>query len=112
MMDDRYIVETPEIVELTYDVAGLGSRCLAATIDTLLIGAILGGMGTPDLVPGFESRDVLVVRAWLVRRSVEPAPQAAALIKFPRMWSTKRGRYCNFSTPGATFGLMRARPTF
>jgi hypothetical protein len=63
--------------------------------------------------PGFESQDMLVVRAWLTRRSVEAPPQAAALIKFPRMWSTKRGRYCNFSTPGAgSYGLMRARPSF
>lgn len=36
-MDDRYLVETPEIVAVAYNVAGIGSRCLAAVVDTLLI---------------------------------------------------------------------------
>lgn len=36
-MDDRYYVETPEVVAIAYDVAGAGSRCLAAAVDTLLI---------------------------------------------------------------------------
>ncbi|EFO81123.1 RDD domain-containing protein [Oscillochloris trichoides DG-6] len=44
-MDDRYLVETPEIVDLAYDVAGLGSRCLAAAIDTLLLLTFLGTLG-------------------------------------------------------------------
>ncbi|NTW03334.1 MAG: RDD family protein [Oscillochloris sp.] len=44
-MNDRYLVETPEVVDLAYDVAGLGSRCLAAVIDTLLILLILGTLG-------------------------------------------------------------------
>ncbi|NJN15230.1 MAG: RDD family protein [Oscillochloris sp.] len=35
--EDRYLVETPEIVSVAYQVAGLGSRCLAAVVDTLLI---------------------------------------------------------------------------
>lgn len=37
-MSDRYLVDTPESIELAYDVAGIGSRFLAATVDTLLIG--------------------------------------------------------------------------
>ncbi len=37
-MDDRcYYVETPEVVPISYTVAGAASRCLAATVDTLLI---------------------------------------------------------------------------
>ncbi|MCX7789369.1 MAG: RDD family protein [Chloroflexaceae bacterium] len=38
LMDDRhYYVETPEVVPISYTVAGAASRCLAATVDTLLI---------------------------------------------------------------------------
>jgi len=37
-MDDRYTVDTPENIEFAYDIAGIGSRFLAAIIDTLLIG--------------------------------------------------------------------------
>ena len=37
-MDDRYTIDTPENIEFAYDIAGIGSRFLAATIDTLLIG--------------------------------------------------------------------------
>ncbi len=36
-MDARYIVDTPENIEFAYDVAGIGSRFLAAIVDTLLI---------------------------------------------------------------------------
>ena len=37
-MDDRYTIDTPENIEFAYDIAGIGSRFLAAMIDTLLIG--------------------------------------------------------------------------
>jgi uncharacterized RDD family membrane protein YckC len=41
--DPRYRVETPERVDLAYDVAGLGSRALAGLIDTIIqIGVLLG----------------------------------------------------------------------
>jgi uncharacterized RDD family membrane protein YckC len=40
-MDDRYTVDTPENIEFAYDIAGIGSRFLAAIIDTLVIGAAL-----------------------------------------------------------------------
>lgn len=33
----HYYVETPEVVPISYRVAGAASRCLAATVDTLLI---------------------------------------------------------------------------
>lgn len=36
-MDDRYIIDTPENITFAYDVAGIGSRFLAAIIDTFLI---------------------------------------------------------------------------
>src|SRR5438067_2220659 len=40
-MDDRYTIDTPENIEFAYDIAGIGSRFLAAIIDTLLIGGAL-----------------------------------------------------------------------
>jgi uncharacterized RDD family membrane protein YckC len=36
-MDDRYTIDTPENIEFAYDIAGIGSRFLAAIIDSLLI---------------------------------------------------------------------------
>jgi uncharacterized RDD family membrane protein YckC len=42
MLDDSlYTVETPEQIELAYDVAGIGSRFLAALIDHIIIAVIL-----------------------------------------------------------------------
>lgn len=40
MLDELYTVETPEQIDLAYDVAGIGSRALAAFIDHLLIAII------------------------------------------------------------------------
>ena len=61
----------------------------------------------------FESPDLLVVRSWLQRRPLEPKPTAPALVQYPRLWNTKRGRYCKFKAPGAgTYAILRARPTF
>ena len=39
--EDRYTVETPEQIDLLYDVAGIGSRFLAALIDHVLLAIIL-----------------------------------------------------------------------
>lgn len=44
-MDDRYYVETPEVVAISYELAGVGSRCIAATIDLLLIALLQAGLG-------------------------------------------------------------------
>ncbi len=102
-MDDRYLVETPEIVDLAYDVAGLGSRCLAAVIDTLLILLILGGLGaalflTVGQLVG-EAGGSLVLAAW-------------ALLSFAGLW----GYYLAFEifwagqTPGKrALGLRAVR---
>jgi uncharacterized RDD family membrane protein YckC len=49
MLDDRYYVETPEVVAIAYDVAGLGSRCVAAAVDTLLILVLQAGLGAAVL---------------------------------------------------------------
>lgn len=37
-MDNRYTIDTPENIEFGYDIAGIGSRFLAAIVDTFLIG--------------------------------------------------------------------------
>lgn len=61
----------------------------------------------------FKNPDMLVVRSWMNRRPLEPTRDAAALVRFPRLWSTRRGRYCRFVAPGAgTYALLRARPSF
>lgn len=39
-MNDDFLIETPEAVSFGYDVAGIGSRFMAALVDTLLIGLI------------------------------------------------------------------------
>ncbi|WP_129632257.1 RDD family protein [Candidatus Oscillochloris fontis] len=76
-MDDRYVVETPEIVDLAYDVAGLGSRCLAAAVDTLLLLTFLAAFGTiifltlGQVVPA--NADDLVLALW-------------AIISFASLW--------------------------
>ncbi len=36
-LDDRYTIDTPENIAFTYAVAGIGSRFLAAMVDTLLL---------------------------------------------------------------------------
>ncbi len=40
-MSDEYRVDTPENIIFSYEVAGIGSRFLAALIDTVLIGVLL-----------------------------------------------------------------------
>ncbi|GIV98072.1 MAG: transporter [Herpetosiphonaceae bacterium] len=39
--NDRYIVDTPEHIEFGYDIAGIGSRFLAAVLDSIIIGLII-----------------------------------------------------------------------
>ncbi len=39
MQRDRVIIETPEHVQFSYELAGLGSRFLALVLDTLIQGA-------------------------------------------------------------------------
>jgi uncharacterized RDD family membrane protein YckC len=42
MLDERqYTVETPEQIELAYDIAGIGSRFLAALVDHVIIATVL-----------------------------------------------------------------------
>lgn len=61
----------------------------------------------------FARQDIIVVRTWLAQRPLEAPISATAIVAFPRMWSTRRGRYCRFNAPGAgTYGIVRARPSF
>ena len=61
----------------------------------------------------FDRKELQVVRSWAKRRPLEPTGPAPALIPYPRMWTTNRGRYCKFKAPGAAaYALIRARPTF
>ena len=58
--------------------------------------------------------ELLKVRSWVQNRPVDSAsPPQAALVAFPRLWTTNRGRYCRFQAPGAgSYGILRARPSF
>ena len=42
--EDRYTRETPDQVEIDFDLAGLGSRFCAMAIDALLIGLFFAGL--------------------------------------------------------------------
>ncbi|NJP04505.1 MAG: RDD family protein [Chloroflexaceae bacterium] len=39
-MDNHYTIDTPENIEFRYDIAGIGSRFLAALVDTILLGLL------------------------------------------------------------------------
>jgi uncharacterized RDD family membrane protein YckC len=43
--DDRYTLETPEHIEVEFDLAGIGSRFCAMLIDTLLLALIIAVIG-------------------------------------------------------------------
>ncbi len=61
----------------------------------------------------FDRKELMVARSWFERRPLETGTPATPMIAFPRMWTSKRGRYCKFMAPGAgVYGLLRARPTF
>lgn len=65
MIDDRYNIDTPEHISFDYDVAGIGSRFLAAFIDSALLYFMLGVLNwisvlvanaaLPDLLDGLAS---------------------------------------------------------
>src|SRR5688500_6204266 len=41
---EEYTIDTPENVSFGYEVAGIGSRFIAALIDSLILGALLTGL--------------------------------------------------------------------
>ena len=84
-MDDRYTVDTPENIEFAYDIAGIGSRFLAAIIDTLVIAAALILLG---IVAGLAG-----ARSALARDAAGSVIAAvAALLSFLMLW----GYYITF----------------
>ena len=76
--------------------------------------------GAQDKAPQFNSKNMLLVRTWLQNRPLEcggepgaPGRPAAALVVYPRLWSTIRGRYTKFKATGAgVYAIVRSRPTF
>jgi uncharacterized RDD family membrane protein YckC len=70
-MEDRYIVDTPENIAFAYDVAGIGSRFLAAIIDSLLLIVIQLAVGALLLffslgVDGSLVNDSIVLAIWSI----------------------------------------------
>ncbi len=65
--DERYQVETPERVDLDYEVAGLGSRFVAALVDSTIIGV----MATLVWVFGFLGLAV-IEGLWLAIKNIDP----------------------------------------
>ncbi|MFV9507535.1 MAG: RDD family protein [Oscillochloridaceae bacterium umkhey_bin13] len=105
MSNERYLVETPEIVTLEYAVAGAGSRCMAAVIDTLLILLL-------QLALGF----VIVMLTSLAGVGLEALNEVAltiwALLGFGLIWGFYLGFELLWSgqTPGKRmFGLRVIR---
>ena len=72
--------------------------------------------GSPTSPPpqgAFNAQQFVEVKEWLRARPANVVAPTAPVISYPRMWSTRRGRYCKFKSPGASgYGLMRARATF
>jgi uncharacterized RDD family membrane protein YckC len=71
MLDDSYLVSTPENIEIEYATAGLGARFLAALIDTLLLAIVLliiaiGGLLVAVASNGLSGTAAFVVGALTV----------------------------------------------
>src|SRR6185295_5543407 len=78
-MDDRYTIDTPENIEFAYDIAGIGSRFLAAIIDSFVIGAALLIVG---IIIG-----VITARGGFVGSAVGSLIAAiSALLSFVILW--------------------------
>ena len=60
-MEERYQVNTPENIAFSFDVAGIGSRFLAALVDTLIYGVIslAAGMITLQIVKRLDDDNVI-----------------------------------------------------
>ena len=80
-MDDRYTIDTPENIEFAYDIAGIGSRFLAAIVDTLLI-------GTAEIVLGFVVGAALARTQMMQRAGVAESVllAASAILGFVILW--------------------------
>ena len=70
MIDDSYDLRTPEQIDLQYDLAGLGSRFMALTIDMLIQGAVVAALvavfGLGGAIFAVSFRDLLGRDGFLV----------------------------------------------
>lgn len=64
-MLDEYRVHTPEVVDIAYDIAGIGTRFVAAAVDALILGIAIV---------------VIILGAIGLSRLPEPAPTAAVIL--------------------------------
>src|SRR5690349_21181270 len=58
-IDEQFTVATPELVEFGYEVAGVGSRFIAALIDTALIGIIYLLIQVAGLATSYGGQSIL-----------------------------------------------------
>lgn len=104
-MDDRYLVETPENVELTYEIAGIGSRFVAALVDiTLLVVMEVALFIVVTLVNVAATNDDIILGAGI---SVIEALQGA--LSFALIWVYYIGfeMLWNGQTPGKRMSGLR-----
>jgi uncharacterized RDD family membrane protein YckC len=62
-MGDVYSLDTPESVSVGYDVAGVGSRFLAALIDALVLAVVLAALGIVTLIAGLNLQGTIAYAA-------------------------------------------------
>jgi uncharacterized RDD family membrane protein YckC len=62
-MGDIYSLDTPESVSVGYDVAGVGSRFLAALIDALVLAVVLAALGIVTLIAGLNLQGTIAYAA-------------------------------------------------
>lgn len=87
-LDESYRVETPERIDLSYDVAGIGSRFVAALLDTLIIGvaaSLVAIFGSAALMLLF-SMGAVVRRAGSAVASTEAAIAISLFLTFFVVW--------------------------
>ena len=58
-MGDIYSLDTPERVAVGYDVAGVGSRFLAALIDALVLAVVLAALAIVTFLAGLSLRGTI-----------------------------------------------------
>jgi uncharacterized RDD family membrane protein YckC len=68
-MEDRYTFDTPESIDLSFDIAGIGSRFMAALVDTLILVLVQVTLGIIALFVGtqLDNADLssnLVIALW------------------------------------------------
>ena len=65
-MEDSYLVSTPENIEISYVPAGMGTRFLAALLDSLILAVLLLGILITGLVVGVATAGLGETVNWLI----------------------------------------------